>query len=157
MARFLFASYFCSWTRFNVNVARSNGNPSWCVFQSYSVVLRFVADARSWRPFWWGWGILRCLQKNVICSRIVENNALLEKLRNPRKKGRRRSTYCFEGEFKGLLNAEFLANFRLSRSSVLITVSRGLSPNNEALDQMFPFSLAGLLIVIKSKETNKKS
>ena len=57
------------------------------------------------------------LQKNVICSRIVENNALLEKLRNPRKKGRRRSTYCFEREFKGLLNAEFLANFRLSRAA----------------------------------------
>ena len=26
-------------TRFYVNVARSNGNPTWCMFQSYSVVM----------------------------------------------------------------------------------------------------------------------
>ena len=32
-------------TRFHVNVARSNGNPTWRVFQSYGVVLRFAAEA----------------------------------------------------------------------------------------------------------------
>ena len=29
-------------TRFHVNVARSNGNPTWRAFQSYGVMLRFV-------------------------------------------------------------------------------------------------------------------
>ena len=29
-------------TRFHVNVARSNGNPTWRAFQSYGIMLRFV-------------------------------------------------------------------------------------------------------------------
>ena len=29
-------------TRFHVNVARSNGNPTWRAFQSYDVMLQFV-------------------------------------------------------------------------------------------------------------------
>ena len=29
-------------TRFHVNVARSNGNPTWRAFQSYGMMLRFV-------------------------------------------------------------------------------------------------------------------
>ena len=29
-------------THFHVNVARSNGNPTWRAFQSYGVMLRFV-------------------------------------------------------------------------------------------------------------------
>lgn len=155
MVRFLFASYFCSWTRFHGNVARSNDNPSWRVFQSYGVVLRFVAGARSWRPFWWGWRILRCLQKNVICRRIVENNALLEKLRSPRKTERRRSTYWFERDFR-VVELWICCQLWALNSSVLKTVSRSLSSHNKALDQIFLFPFVGLHYYNKRAKKQKK-
>ena len=41
MVRFLFLFL----TRFHVNVARSNGNPTQRAFQSYGVMLRFAAEA----------------------------------------------------------------------------------------------------------------
>ena len=136
MVRFLFASYFRSWTRFQVNVARSNGNPSWRVYQSYAVVLRFVARARSWRPFSWGWRILRCLQKNVICRRIVEKKMLFWKnwgARERRKEGER------------VVDLWICCQLWALKSSVLKTVSRSLSSHNEALDQIFLFPFVGLL------------
>ena len=34
MVHVLFASYFCSWTRFNLNVTRSNGSSTWRLFFS---------------------------------------------------------------------------------------------------------------------------
>ena len=43
MVQVLVTSYFCSWTRFHESVARSNGNPTWRVFQSYGIVLQFAA------------------------------------------------------------------------------------------------------------------
>ena len=46
MVQVLVTSYFCSWTRFHESVARSNVNPTWRVFQSYGIVLRFAADAK---------------------------------------------------------------------------------------------------------------
>ena len=41
MVRFLFLFL----TRFHVNVARSNGNPTQLAFQSYGVMLRIAAEA----------------------------------------------------------------------------------------------------------------
>lgn len=46
MVQVLVTSYFCSWTRFHESVARTNVNPTWRVFQSYGIVLRFAADAK---------------------------------------------------------------------------------------------------------------
>ena len=51
MVQVLVTSYFCSWTRFYESVARNNDNPTWRVFQSHGVVLRFAEDAKFLRPF----------------------------------------------------------------------------------------------------------
>lgn len=63
-------------------------------------------------------GFFDAYKKSVICRRIVQNNSLLEKLRrDPRKTGKRQSTDWFERDFKGLLNAGIVTNFRVSRAA----------------------------------------
>ena len=58
------------------------------------------------------------MTKTVICRRIIKKNAFLEKFRRSlRKTGRRRSTEWFERDFKDIPEAEFVANFRLSRAA----------------------------------------
>ena len=46
--------------------------------------------------------------------RLPQNNAVLENfIRSPRKTGRRRSTDCFERDFKDMPEAELVAYFKL--------------------------------------------
>ena len=73
-------------TRFHVNVAPSNGNPTCRAFQSYGVMLRFTAEAIFWRPLSWKWGNLLLWQKPPFAAELYKRQCSLGKFQKESEK-----------------------------------------------------------------------
>ena len=101
-------------TRFHVNVARCNGNPTWARFKVTPSCCDLPQRQYFKDLFNENGGVFSYDKNPHLPQNYKKNNALLEKFRrSPRKTARRRSTEWFERDLEDMLEAEFVAYFRL--------------------------------------------